>query len=282
MPTSLITWYFYGMAGLGGWAIFFLLALSAVAWTWYDSLKRSLSAWGWRIGIVILTGMLMPSFLYRFTVSAAQFTDYFACILGARSADYCVNTLSLPPLAPYYEVIFYLGLLAGLLAIAISVAYYINYQGVVGRSTLMPGPSNFNVQVAYPAPPMMRPAPPQMPPPPAAPPHQQPVAPQTPRSLKQPLAAWLVARDGHNYQLFANETSIGRSAENDIFVSGDTTVSQHHAKITEQNGHFRLIDLGSTNGTRVNGKWVRQPILLEPNDEIEFGDNTLVRFITGR
>jgi len=59
-------------------------------------------------------------------------------------------------------------------------------------------------------------------------------------------------------------------------------MSNNHAKIVEQNGHYRLNDLASTNGTRVNNRLVREPVLLEPDDEIQFGDNTVVRFVTSR
>jgi pSer/pThr/pTyr-binding forkhead associated (FHA) protein len=48
----------------------------------------------------------------------------------------------------------------------------------------------------------------------------------------------------------------------------------------EQNGRFRLLDLGAKNFTRVNSHIVREPILLEPDDEIQFGDQTILRFIT--
>jgi len=43
-------WYFYGLGGIGGWVLFFLLALAATIWLFYDSLKRRLPATGWKIG----------------------------------------------------------------------------------------------------------------------------------------------------------------------------------------------------------------------------------------
>lgn len=264
MPTTLITWYFYGMAGLGGWALFLIVALGAMFYIWYDSLKRNLTVWGWRIGILILVGFILPSMLYRFTVTLAQFILYIGCITTGRPPDVCVNTLGSPPLAPYYEIIFYLGLLGGLLSIAIAVAYYINFQGVKGSSR-QPKPW---------APPVdMRP--PVVIQPPVETPSVVP-----PPVMKKKVSAWLVSQDGHSYQLCVSETTIGRSIDNDICLSGDTTMSKEHAKIQEQNNHFRLIDLGSTNGTRVNGNWLRQPVMLQPNDEVQFGDHTVLRFVT--
>lgn len=92
-------------------------------------------------------------------------------------------------------------------------------------------------------------------------------------------AAWLTGRDGRSYQLSVGETSIGRSSDNDIQVS-DSKVSKHHAKIVERNGHFTIVDLGSTNGTWLNGKLVRDPKLLHTNDSIRFGDSYKAKFVT--
>jgi hypothetical protein len=271
MPTTLITWYFYELWGLGGWVVFLLIALAAVFYIYYDSAKRNLSALGWRVGVLILMLLLIPSMLYRFSVTLDQFTDYVNCILGGNTPTECVNNFGAPPLAPYYEILFYLGLAGGLLALAVAVAYYINFQGMTGASSR---------PVAPPPPPPYVYAPPPAQPRRGYAPEAPAAAPPRPR--KQLAHAWLVAQDGKSYQLCAGETTIGRSSENDIYLTGDTTLSKQHAKIVEQNDHFRLIDLGSTNGTRVNGRWLRQPILLEPDDEVQFGDHTLMRFVTTR
>lgn len=104
------------------------------------------------------------------------------------------------------------------------------------------------------------------------------VAPPRPRKAK--TQAWLVeSNKGRNYQLNAGTTTIGRSSSNDICLT-DSMVSKHHAKIVEERGHFRLVDLGSTNGTWVNGSMVREPVLLYPNDELKFGKNEKVHFIS--
>jgi len=271
MPTSLITWYFYELFGLGGWVIFLLLALAALFYVWYDSSNRNLQAKGWRTGVLILALLLLPTVLYRFTVSYRQFLDYITCIGAGNTPVVCVNDFGSPPMAPYYELIFYLGLVGGLLAVAVGVAYYVNFQGV---SVSVPRQFAPPPAPAYPyAPPRREP---QMP-------RQEPLPPVAPQRPKKALThAWLVAKDGRSHQLCAGETSIGRSADNDIYITGDTTLSKQHAKIVEQNDHYRIIDLGSTNGTRVNGNWLRQPMLLESDDEVQFGDHTLMRFVTSR
>jgi hypothetical protein len=101
------------------------------------------------------------------------------------------------------------------------------------------------------------------------------VAPSRPSKPK--VAAWLIDAAGHTYQLYQNETTVGRLTENDIQCK-DTTVSRRHAKIVERNGHFTIVDLGSPNGTRVNGRRINSPFALGPDDEIQVGDNTVYRF----
>lgn len=64
-------------------------------------------------------------------------------------------------------------------------------------------------------------------------------------------------------------TSIGRGLDNDLVLES-TDVSRHHAKLEYQDDHYHLVDLGSTNGTRVNGQQVRHA-LLRDGDDIELG-----------
>ncbi len=64
-------------------------------------------------------------------------------------------------------------------------------------------------------------------------------------------------------------TTIGRAPTSDLVVDvGD--VSRHHARLEYAAGELRVVDLGSTNGTRVNGEPVRTSPL-HPGDEISFG-----------
>lgn len=124
---------------------------------------------------------------------------------------------------------------------------------------------------------------------PPAPPYQAPPADYKPAPTSERYAppkpqkpktqAWLVDDySGRSYQLVRGTTSIGRQPNNDICLT-DPKVSKHHAKIIEEKGHYRLVDLASTNGTYVNGKIVRQPLLLYPDDTIRFGDRFKVRFV---
>ena len=68
-------------------------------------------------------------------------------------------------------------------------------------------------------------------------------------------------------------TLIGRSRRCDVVVD-DPNVSRQHAEIRLQGGSYLLRDLGSTNGTRVNRRDVRQATL-QDGDRIEVGTTEL-------
>src|SRR6267142_1485364 len=76
--------------------------------------------------------------------------------------------------------------------------------------------------------------------------------------------------DSREYQLGKRTVTIGSHRSNDVVID-DNTVSRRHATITHKTGGFELADLGSTNGTVVNGKRVRVPVALGRGDEIKFG-----------
>jgi hypothetical protein len=64
--------------------------------------------------------------------------------------------------------------------------------------------------------------------------------------------------------------TIGREESCDMFVP-DMTVSRIHARLTRGAGGWMLADLGSTNGTRVNGWRVREPVAITTGDRVRFG-----------
>jgi hypothetical protein len=69
---------------------------------------------------------------------------------------------------------------------------------------------------------------------------------------------------------------IGRDASNPIPLDRDTTASRRHAQITDQGGIYRIQDLGSSNGTYVNGAKITET-QLSPGDEVAIG-GTRFRF----
>jgi ABC transport system ATP-binding/permease protein len=63
--------------------------------------------------------------------------------------------------------------------------------------------------------------------------------------------------------------TIGRAADNNIRLE-HPTISGHHAKVCKVDGGFEIVDLGSTNGTFINGQRVSRQ-LLNPHDRISLG-----------
>ena len=69
--------------------------------------------------------------------------------------------------------------------------------------------------------------------------------------------------------------TIGRSPDCDLVI-GDLTVSRRHAGLRRCLRGWLLADLGSTNGTRLNGGRVREPVPVGPGDRVSFGAVTFV------
>ena len=69
--------------------------------------------------------------------------------------------------------------------------------------------------------------------------------------------------------------TIGRDAACDL-VLYDMTVSRRHAGLRREAGAWLLNDAGSTNGTRLNGWRVTEPVPLRAGDRVSFGSMTLV------
>ena len=63
---------------------------------------------------------------------------------------------------------------------------------------------------------------------------------------------------------------IGRSPQSDLVIR-DMTVSWRHAELRRSAGEWVLVDLGSTNGTRVNGWHAGAGFTVRPGDRVTFG-----------
>lgn len=82
---------------------------------------------------------------------------------------------------------------------------------------------------------------------------------------------------GSTYLLQQDETSAGRSTESDVFLD-DVTVSRSHAVFERRpDGSWFVRDLGSLNGTYVNGEQVDETKLAS-GDEVQVGLFKLVFF----
>jgi adenylate cyclase len=89
------------------------------------------------------------------------------------------------------------------------------------------------------------------------------------------LAAWLDVGD-RQLPLVGKTFSLGRAKDNNV-VFTSSKVSRRHALVHAQGGaEFSLVDLGSSNGTHLNGRRVIQPIALQHGDVIQIGEQSLV------
>ena len=79
--------------------------------------------------------------------------------------------------------------------------------------------------------------------------------------------------DGRRVRVTDRAVTIGRMAECDVVVS-DESVSRRHAEVRRVGSDIVLVDLGSTNGTKVNGSGVRER-RLNDGDEITVGTTTM-------
>jgi hypothetical protein len=89
----------------------------------------------------------------------------------------------------------------------------------------------------------------------------------------QPGQALLVVRRGPNqgstFLLDAEMTTVGRLPESDIFLD-DVTVSRRHAEFIRSGSSYEIRDVGSLNGSYVNGERVERTALAS-GDEVQIG-----------
>jgi hypothetical protein len=84
----------------------------------------------------------------------------------------------------------------------------------------------------------------------------------------------LLLTEGRRMVVGPAGATIGRSRQCDIVLT-DPNVSRRHAEIRPRGGSWVLTDLGSTNGSRVNGRAIEDTEVLKPGDEIELGSTVL-------
>ena len=86
--------------------------------------------------------------------------------------------------------------------------------------------------------------------------------------------AELVLTDGRRVQIGSEPLVIGRLPECGV-VLADSNVSRRHAELRRSGDSVVLTDLGSTNGTRVNGAPIRERVLVS-GDEVSVGSTRLI------
>jgi hypothetical protein len=125
------------------------------------------------------------------------------------------------------------------------------------------------------------PAPAYEPPPPGYPPYEQAGGyPGGPPPGGGPARnARLVSGDGRTYPLAIGSTVIGRGDQANLRLP-DVGISRRHARLDFDGAQVVLTDLGSTNGTMVNGQRV-SAVALNPGDMIQLGTTTLTFRVDG-
>lgn len=82
---------------------------------------------------------------------------------------------------------------------------------------------------------------------------------------------------GKAFSLEKSEAFIGRDLNNDIVIN-DPEVSRRHARVYLQGGNYVIEDLGSTNGTTVNGQRLMGPHVLRPGELVVLGEHVNLLF----
>lgn len=82
---------------------------------------------------------------------------------------------------------------------------------------------------------------------------------------------------GRIIKLQDSELALGREDSNSIVIA-DVEVSRKHCRIYYEGGVFMIEDLGSTNGTAINGARISHPHLLKQGDILKLGDNVTLEF----
>lgn len=97
------------------------------------------------------------------------------------------------------------------------------------------------------------------------------------------IAALLVVERGPvpttQVPLQSEQLTVGRSAGNDL-VLADPEVSRRHMRVVRRTDGFAVEDIGSTNGTFVNGQRISHLTLLQDGDAIDLGDTVRLRFVS--
>ena len=82
---------------------------------------------------------------------------------------------------------------------------------------------------------------------------------------------------GKVFALSTNEVVLGRDIDNEVVIN-DAEISRRHTRLLIQEGGYVVEDLGSTNGTFVNGQKITGSHVLEPGQTIRLGENVTLSY----
>jgi hypothetical protein len=84
-----------------------------------------------------------------------------------------------------------------------------------------------------------------------------------------------VLEEGERIELDSAPLTVGRGSPNDLELQGDEFASAKHARVEPRRDGVWVEDIGSTNGTFVNGTRIDRPRRLTPGDVVRIGETDL-------
>ncbi len=257
---DLLNWWF-----AWGAIVFLVTTIFIAALVIFDAMQRRAQAVGWLLGVILPPVLILPSVIFKTQLDTAS-PNNGTTIEGTA------------------ELSFWLGALAGLVAVIDAIGYFMTVAAQPvrqpeQRDRVYVQPPNQGNMGGYPG---------------GFPGGGRPQGGGGGGGAAQTIGGGGVAappratangrlfvRNGHGapreYRLYKGRTSLGRENDNDIIID-DMDVSRDHGHIQEQNGHFVIVDHGSTHGTYVNGERVRGQAQLMDNDEIMLGPSVRATF----
>ncbi len=82
---------------------------------------------------------------------------------------------------------------------------------------------------------------------------------------------------GVTFPLEGDQLIIGRDSSNGVAIN-DAEISRKHSRLSFQGGKYVLEDLGSTNGTFVNGQRLAGPAVLKSGDVVSLGEQIVLMY----
>ncbi|MCE9647063.1 MAG: FHA domain-containing protein [Chloroflexi bacterium] len=82
---------------------------------------------------------------------------------------------------------------------------------------------------------------------------------------------------GVTFPLSGDQLTIGRDSSNGVAIN-DAEISRKHSRLSFQGGKYVLEDLGSTNGTFVNGQRLAGPVVLKAGDVVSLGEQIVLMY----
>ncbi|HEX3054700.1 MAG TPA: FHA domain-containing protein, partial [Gaiellaceae bacterium] len=84
-----------------------------------------------------------------------------------------------------------------------------------------------------------------------------------------------VLEEGEEYSVDSAPLTVGRASQNDVAIDGDEFASARHVRFEPRRDGVWVHDLGSTNGTYVNGVRIDSARKLAPGDVVRVGETDL-------